>query len=265
MTSLDDPRASYWNHSYRKYWQERVAESKTSGHSEVQKGDSRTEGDWVYERIFDAHPFKPGTILDVGCAWGRMFPIYHRYGLSISGVDISEAMIEAARTDYQDKPEIEKLEVAIAEQLPFANSSFDNIVCVAVFDATYQHKALAEFLRILKPGGRLYLTGKNDNYNIDDELALAAEKGARSKGHPNYFTDVKKMREAVNSLNYQEIAAYTFSYRGDFAEFKFSSRLEVPFYEWFWVIESPKSNIDFKLKFDSFSSDYSKTFHKHNL
>ena len=68
---------------------------------------------------------------------------------------------------------------------------------MGVFDCTYQNEALSEFFRVLVPGGRMYLTGKNDKYCRDDYLAFAAEKGARAKGHPNYFTDVKRMREVI--------------------------------------------------------------------
>jgi ubiquinone/menaquinone biosynthesis C-methylase UbiE len=259
MSQLDDPRAAYWDRTYRKYWEERVAEAQAKeGASEVQKGDARTEGDWVYERVFNLHALKPGNVLDVGCAWGRMFPIYRERDLQVSGVDISESMIEAARANYDNVPGIEHLKVATAENLPFDDDSFDNLICVAVFDATYQHQALASFLRVLKPGGHLYLTGKSDRYAMDDELAFAAEKGARAKGHPNYFTDVPAMRAAMAAAGCRELGAYAFARRGDFAEFAHSTELEPPYYEWFLVIEAPETSADFQ--FSEFSSEYSKTF-----
>jgi len=258
MTGIDDPRAAYWNETYRKYWQDRVAEAGEAAQSQVQKGDARTEGDWVYERVFSAHPFRPGRVLDVGCAWGRMFPIYRDHGLAVSGVDISQAMIEAAREAHAGAEGIEALEVATAETLPFEDAFFDNLVCVAVFDATYQHLALAEFLRVLRPGGRLYLTGKSDRYAADDDLALAAETGARSKGHPNHFTDVPAMRAALADLGCREVATYGFARRGDFAEFAHATTLGAPFYEWLLVIEAPQTSG--KPDFAPFASDHSRTF-----
>lgn len=260
MSQINDSRAAYWDKTYRKYWEERVAEGKTNqGKSKVQQGDARTEGDWVYERIFADHPFKSGSILDVGCAWGRMFPIYHQYNLQVSGIDISEAMIQAACANYAEINNIDQLKVATAENLPFADNSHDNIVCVAVFDATYQHQALAEFLRVLKPSGHLYLTGKSDNYPIDDDLAYAAEQGARSKGHPNYFTDVPAMREALHAVGCNEIASYTFTRRGDFADFSYSADFKPPFYEWCLVIKAPEAVIT--PTFSELSSKYSKSFY----
>lgn len=258
MTGIDDPRAAYWNETYRRYWQERVAEAGTDSALDSQTGDARTEGDWVYERVFSAHPFHMGRVLDVGCAWGRMFSIYLDRDLLVSGADISEAMIAAARELHGGEPGIEALEVSTAESLPFEDGCFDNLVCVAVFDATYQHLSLAEFIRVLKPGGRLYLTGKSDRYAADDTLALAAEEGARAKGHPNHFTDVPKMRAELARAGCEELASYGFARRGDFADFRYSELLEPPFYEWFLVLSAPPS--PGKPDFPAFASEYSRTF-----
>lgn len=258
MTGIDDPRATYWNETYRRYWQKRVDEAGADAPSEIQKGDARTEGDWVYEKVFAAHPFLPGRVLDVGCAWGRMFSIYRDQDLLVSGVDISDAMITAARERHGSAPGVEALEAATAESLPFEDARFDNLVCVAVFDATYQHLALAEFIRVLKPGGRLYVTGKSDRYAADDTLALDAEKGARAKGHPNYFTDVPKMRAELARTGCEELASYGFARRGDFAEFRCSETLEAPFYEWFLVLATPLN--PGKPDFPAFASEYSRTF-----
>jgi len=258
MTGIDDPRATYWNETYLRYWQERVEEAGADASSEVQQGDARTEGDWVYERVFSAHPLLPGRVLDVGCAWGRMFPIYREHDLLVSGVDISDAMIAAARERHDGAPGIEALEVATAESLPFDDARFDNLVCVAVFDATYQHLALAEFLRVLKPGGKLYLTGKSDSYAADDTLALAAEEGARAKGHPNHFTDVPRMRAELARVGCEELACHGFARRGDFADFSYTEKLEAPFYEWFLVLSAPLK--PGKPEFPAFASEYSRTF-----
>ena len=76
----------------------RVNESSEDGPSTINEGDSKTEGDWVYRKLFQDNIFNPGSILDVGCAWGRMFYIYLEYGLSIRGIDISETMVNKANS-----------------------------------------------------------------------------------------------------------------------------------------------------------------------
>lgn len=258
MTDSPDPRTAYWNETYLKYWQSRVQEAKETGQSEVQKGDARTEGDWVYVELFNAHPPHTGTLLDVGCAWGRMFPIYLERGLLVSGVDISPAMIDAAKDTFEMTQGVQDLRVAIAETLPFADGTFDNLVCVAVFDATYQHRALTEFLRVLRTGGRLYLTGKNTDYRPDDALAIAAEQGARAKGHPNSFTDLTAMVSACETGGCKILDRYFFEKRGDFAAFDFHRDASRPFYEWLLVIEKGADSPIFS----EFSSTYSRTFRK---
>lgn len=256
MAKDEDSRSAYWNESYAKYWQSRVAEADASGMSEVQRGDARTEGDWVYEQVFAAHPFVASNVLDVGCAWGRLFPLYRANNLKISGIDISSAMISAAVQTYGDDKQVDALEVAVAEDLPFEAASFDNLVCVAVFDATYQHLALSEFFRVLKPGGRLYLTGKSDAYLAGDQLAIDAERGARSKAHPNYFTDLPAMLAQCKAAGVSVLGHYLFELRGDFSEMRYHQDLDLPFYEWFLVLQKGSSDVAFQ----DFSSAYSKTY-----
>lgn len=252
-----DPRAAYWNESYREYWRKRVAEAG-AGESEVLVGDARTEEDSVYEEVLDTHPMRVGSVLDVGCAWGRMFPIFLDRGLRVSGVDISDAMIEAAMEAFSDVEGVEALRVATAENLPFDSGTFDNLASFAVFDATFQHQALAEFVRVLRPGGRLYFTGKADRYPMDDDLALEAEKGARQKGHPNYFTDVDQMVGALEEHGCRIVGEYYFERRGDFSEWRYRTDREGPLYEWFLVVDVTPGGAE--LQFPPFSDAFSETY-----
>lgn len=232
--TTEDPRKVYWNDKYVKYWRARVEEAGT-GESAVVHGDARTEDDTVYESIFAATPFLPGNLLDVGCAWGRMFPIYHAQGAYVSGVDISFAMIKAAREQWADNPAVDTLQESCAEQLPFTAGSFDNIVCLATFDATYQHEAMTEYLRVTRPGAHIYITGKNTRYCADDEAAIAAEIGARGKGHPNYFTRTSTLIKMMAEQGHELLTAYYFPRRGDFAAMNYVSTPPDRFYEYFLI------------------------------
>jgi len=237
------------------YWRSRVEEAG-NGTSRVVEGDPNTEDDSVYESVFDRFGFVTGSLLEVGCAWGRMFPIYLERGLAVSGVDISEAMIIAAKEGWHGKGGIIDLQESSAEQLPYDDACFDNLTCLAVFDATYQHQALTEFLRVTKPGARIYVTGKNNLYYGDDTEALAAEVGARRKGHPNYFTDVKKVVELLEQQGHMVQQGLYFSRRGDFATFKYEEHMPERFYEYLLVI----TRGDTYEALPEISSDYSKTF-----
>ena len=210
-------RKKYWDKTYAEYWHERVKETKVKGEkSSVILNDPKTESDEIYKDIFEKNNFIPGSILDVGCAWGRMFDLYYNYNLDVYGVDISYVMIEECINNWQKKNNINNFKISEAENIPFPDNHFNNVVCLATFDATYQDKALKEFFRVLKPEGNLYLTGKNSTYHSNDEAAIAAEIGARKKGHPNYFTDTANMIDQVLSCKNILINSYFFEWRGDF-------------------------------------------------
>jgi ubiquinone/menaquinone biosynthesis C-methylase UbiE len=252
-----DPRKRYWDGDYYQYWRQRVAEAGV-GLSDVINNDAKTEDDSVYERVFQRFEFKPGRVLDVGCAWGRMFPLYKQRQLLISGVDIATPMIEAASETWSDDDSIESLAEAPAETLPYDDQHFDNVVCVATFDATYQDQALSEIFRVCKPGGQVYLTGKNCCYAGDDEQALAAEKGARAKGHPNYFTDVAELLRQAQQQGVDVAGCYLFPRRGDFARLHYHEDLQQSFYEYFLVLVRGEP----QPRFSAISHAYSLTYRK---
>ena len=70
--------------------------------------------------------------------------------------DINEAMLREGRDRLLDKGVVLPTMVCDAEKLPFASGSF-NIVTVAfgLRNMTHKDQALAEMLRVLKPGGKL--------------------------------------------------------------------------------------------------------------
>ena len=255
----DDPRKNYWNKEYLEYWRSRVNEAGT-GRSKVILDDPNTEDDAVYENIFDRHGFCKGNLLDVGCAWGRMFPLFIGHGLVISGVDISKAMIEVAKEEWQNNIDIKELRESSAEELPFADESFDNLACLAVLDATYQNLALTEFLRVTKPGAHIYITGKNDLYFQNDKEAYAAEVGARKKNHPNFFTDTKQLIQLLQKQGHILEQGYFFLRRGDFAAFKYQHKMPKRFYEYLLVI----TRSDTYEILPEISDAYSKTFKELN-
>jgi len=77
-------------------------------------------------------------------------------GSHITGIDLSEGMIEIGKTKCQGLP-IE-LMIGDAENLNFADDTFDRI-CVAFGVRNFENlmKGLTEMQRVLKPGGRLII------------------------------------------------------------------------------------------------------------
>jgi len=97
-------------------------------------------------------------VLEVGCGTGFMAcRISEEKNCQIVGIDISERMIEMAkeraiRLGIEDKV---IFRVADACKLPFEDNSFDVVFSQFATVLLDKKKALAEYMRVLKPGGYL--------------------------------------------------------------------------------------------------------------
>ena len=70
--------------------------------------------------------------------------------------DINAAMLREGRTRLQDEGLMLPSAVCDAEQLPFADATFDLVsVAFGLRNMTHKDQALREMLRVLKPGGKL--------------------------------------------------------------------------------------------------------------
>jgi ubiquinone/menaquinone biosynthesis C-methylase UbiE len=120
-------------------------------------GVMRPGGLALTARAFDYCAFAPGTdLVDVGCGTGITVEFLRdTYGLNAIGIDPSAVILERGRQRNPDLPLLE----GSGEQLPLAAGTMDGIVveCALSVMADKQ-KALAEFNRILVPGGRLIVT-----------------------------------------------------------------------------------------------------------
>lgn len=97
-------------------------------------------------------------ILDIGAGTGFLSLILAEMGYDVVGVDISEEMLESAKKKAAERGLESKVEFKLgdAEALPFKRGSFDAIVNRAVlWTLPNPKKALIEWKRVLKPGGKL--------------------------------------------------------------------------------------------------------------
>jgi 2-polyprenyl-3-methyl-5-hydroxy-6-metoxy-1,4-benzoquinol methylase len=103
------------------------------------------------------------TLLDVACgAGGPALRIAALTGCTITGVDVHEKAISTARSlasqrGFESRSEF--LVVDADKQLPFPESSFDAITCIdAINHLTDRLRVLADWARLVKPGGRVLFT-----------------------------------------------------------------------------------------------------------
>ncbi len=96
-----------------------------------------------------------GRVLEVGCGTGMNFDCYAGIE-SLAAVEPDPHMLRRARVKAEGLPYPARLEQAGAEDLPFDDDSFDTAVLTWVLCTIAQPQAaVAEVLRVLRPGGRL--------------------------------------------------------------------------------------------------------------
>lgn len=100
---------------------------------------------------------RPGTrVLDVACGTGNLsFPAAHA-GAIVTGVDIAPNLLATAHARAQAENLSIQFDEGDAEQLPYADASFD--VVVTMFGAMFAPRpdvTAAELRRVCRPGGRI--------------------------------------------------------------------------------------------------------------
>lgn len=96
--------------------------------------------------------------LDAACGEGYGSALLAKSGATVDAVDISEQVVTHARQRYENVEQL-KFHVADCTQLPFADDVFDRVVSFETLEHLSTHdELLAEFKRVLKPGGFLVLS-----------------------------------------------------------------------------------------------------------
>ncbi|MCA9968582.1 MAG: class I SAM-dependent methyltransferase, partial [Anaerolineales bacterium] len=99
-------------------------------------------------------------VLDVGCGAGATVAYLAELGLRAVGVDASAAMLRGGNGRFPPHPAAcGRAALGRGERLPFAAARFDALLaecCLSLMDDAA--RALAEFARVLQPGGTLILS-----------------------------------------------------------------------------------------------------------
>jgi ubiquinone/menaquinone biosynthesis C-methylase UbiE len=101
----------------------------------------------------------PGDLLDAGMGAGRLLGELAGRGWTVSGLDASAEMVEAARERLPEAAG--RFHVGPIEHLPFPDGSFDVVTATGVLEYTLVTPALAEAVRVLRPGGRAIVSYPN--------------------------------------------------------------------------------------------------------
>jgi ubiquinone/menaquinone biosynthesis C-methylase UbiE len=123
------------------------------GHS-IRTAAERT----AWDRIFDLALVGRDSLeaLDAGCGTGFLSFELAARGHRVTGVDFAPAMLAEARRKAAERGIEIRFEEADAEQLPFPPGSFDLAISRHVlWTLPHPQAAIDEWIRVLRPGGRL--------------------------------------------------------------------------------------------------------------
>lgn len=156
-----------------------------------------------------------GPVLDVGTGPAQL-PVElcrRSPAARVTGVDLSEPMLDVARSNIRQAGLEDRLDVrrADAKRLPFADGSFGAVISNSIVHHIPEPKGvLAEMLRVAAPGGRLFV---RDLLRPQDEARfrqlVAAHAGSANEHQRQMFADslraaltLAEIRDLVVALGY---------------------------------------------------------------
>jgi len=155
-----------------------------------------------------------GAVLDAGCAFGRDTAVFHDRGFAVTGIDLSDGLLQKAR-ELHPALDFKKMDV---RSLTFADESFGGVWCSAVLlhlndrDVT---KALREFYRVLKPGSTLFVSFKKGE-GTQEVLETFSSEAARFYN----FKTIKTLTALLKKSGFTNIDAYDVNERDRFGPHK---------------------------------------------
>ena len=113
----------------------------------------------VAEQLVEAADVRAGErVLDVACGQGNGALAAARRQAEPTGIDYAANLLEQARERARAERLTVDFQEADAENLPFADASFDLVLSiVGVMFAPNQERAADELVRVTRPGGRIAL------------------------------------------------------------------------------------------------------------
>lgn len=152
--------------------------------------------------------FMPGMkILDAGCGGGRNSFWFLKNGFDVFAVDIDPKAIEALRELAKTlAPQLseENFQVASLDALPFADESFDWVICNSVMhfadDRAQFDRWFVEQWRVLKPGA-IFFARLASSIGIEKLLIPTANgRFLMPDGSERFIVDEQMLRNSTTSV-----------------------------------------------------------------
>lgn len=179
-----------WNEKFRKGWgKEQPIEHHLSQFVEQYKGEIGP------------------SILDIGSGEGRNLIPLAKMGYDLTGLELTEQGIKITREKQDNEKTDAKLVRGSFHNLPFLANTYDTVISIqAMQHNNWQgaEAAFSEAVRVLKPGGLLFLRISSDKNTVQEDHQKIEDKGRTwvktEEGHPGLhhsfsFEELKELAD----------------------------------------------------------------------
>jgi ubiquinone/menaquinone biosynthesis C-methylase UbiE len=147
-------------------------------------------------------------VLDVACGRGAvLLPAAERATKAgeVVGIDLAEEMVRTTNAEAQRRGLGAPARVMDAERLEFADATFSHVLCgFGLMFFPRLDRALAEFRRVLEPGGRIGVSTWQVS-QADDVRAVLDELGLGGPGEPGWITDPEELSRLLVSAGFSDV------------------------------------------------------------
>jgi ubiquinone/menaquinone biosynthesis C-methylase UbiE len=181
------------------YWDTRAEGYSLTIHEQFET----SVGEYFRDLLKNSAPGgKALSCLDAGCGPGFFSILLAQEGHTVTAVDYSEEMLRRARDNFLEiGVEVSTLRGDV-QSLPFQDESFDYIVSRnLIWNLEHPENAYREWMRLLRPGGRLLIAdGNHYLYYYDEEYLRAKDQDRSGDNHRCYGVDPTPINEIARDL-----------------------------------------------------------------
>lgn len=139
-------------------------------------------------------------VLDVGCGSGIKSKYLSDHGLKVTGIDISDKMVEIAKREFP-QCEFKALDMNKVDSL---NMTFDHVFAQAALlhiPRKEMEQTLKNLLKVLKPGGYLYVGVKDKKPGKGDEGVLIEDDYGYTYSRFFSYHSLPELKKYFSDLN----------------------------------------------------------------